>query len=180
MLKAALLIAVMILFGSLAQESRAAIYTVDTSADDGALTACTSTPNDCSLGGAVANANSTIANDTIEFAIPLTDTDCTADGVCTITLGGTLLISSALQSGALQISNSSGAKNLLISGNNAYQVFLVNTDGNLTLNAVTVTNDFTETIKISPNFLSAYKSRARAFRAIGKLAEAETDEKNLK
>jgi len=40
--------------------------------------------------------------------------------------------------------------------------------------------DFTEVIKLKAGFALAYKSRAKAFRAIGKIAEAETDEAMLK
>jgi tetratricopeptide (TPR) repeat protein len=39
--------------------------------------------------------------------------------------------------------------------------------------------DFTEVIKLRQNFVLAYKSRAKAFRAIGKIAEAEADERKL-
>jgi tetratricopeptide (TPR) repeat protein len=40
--------------------------------------------------------------------------------------------------------------------------------------------DFSEVIKLNPKFIIAYKSRARAFRAIGKIAEAEADDKMIK
>lgn len=39
--------------------------------------------------------------------------------------------------------------------------------------------DFTQTIKLDPRFALAYKSRAKAFRAAGKTAEAEADEEML-
>jgi CSLREA domain-containing protein len=53
---------------------RAAPRTVDTTADNGNLTACTSAPNDCSLRGAVLSAatNDTINFDTTLFSTPQT------------------------------------------------------------------------------------------------------------
>lgn len=40
--------------------------------------------------------------------------------------------------------------------------------------------DFTEAVKLDSEFALAYKSRAKAFRAVGKIAEAEADEATLK
>jgi len=42
-------------------------YTVDTNADNGSLNACTTSPGDCSLRGAINNANASAANDIIGF-----------------------------------------------------------------------------------------------------------------
>ena len=113
-------------------EAQPVNYTVDTTADNAALSACSSAPNDCSLRGAIAALNATIYNDTIDFALPA--------GSNTITLtGGHLAINNAATAGALTITNSTGASSLLISGNNASRVFVVNGGANLTLNAVTVT-----------------------------------------
>ncbi len=39
--------------------------------------------------------------------------------------------------------------------------------------------DFTEVIKLNPDFILAYQSRAKAFRATGKIVEAEADEQKL-
>lgn len=55
-----------IVFGA-AQAAQAATYTVDTTADNAALTACTTAANDCSLRGAVINANASAGADTINF-----------------------------------------------------------------------------------------------------------------
>ena len=54
-----------ILFGIGA--AQAAVYTVDTTADNAALSACTGSPNDCSLRSAIANANLNGQADTINF-----------------------------------------------------------------------------------------------------------------
>jgi hypothetical protein len=92
-----------------------------------------------SLRAAVASANSTADNDTITFAIPANDANCTA-GVCAITLtSGDLAITSAATAGTLTITNSTGASNLLISGNNTSRVFFVNQNANLTISGVTIT-----------------------------------------
>lgn len=116
--------------------ANAATYTVDTTADNAALTTCSPAANDCSLRGAVDNANlPTSSNDTIDFAIPATDPNCPG-GVCTITLNDHLVISIT---GALTITNSTGAGNLLISGNMTSRVFFVFGRSNLTLNGLTVT-----------------------------------------
>jgi len=47
----------------------AATYTVDTTADDGSLNACTTSPGDCSLRGAINNANSDGVDSAITFAV---------------------------------------------------------------------------------------------------------------
>jgi hypothetical protein len=110
---------------------QAATFTVTTTADSGAG----------SLRAAVAAANATTENDTINFAIPAGDAGCTAGGVCTITLmSGELNIRSVSSAGSLMITNATGASNLLISGNNASRVFRVESSGNLTLDGVTITN----------------------------------------
>lgn len=145
LLKSALFLAIIILFGSLARVSRAATYMVDTTVDTVALNACTAAANDCSLRGAITKANSTSADDTIDFAIPAGDAGCTAGGVCTITLlNGELTANVTSTSGKLTISNATGTSKLLISGNNASRVFTVSANGtqkgDLTLNGLTVTN----------------------------------------
>jgi len=116
------------------ESASAAVYTVTNTNDSGAG----------SLREAVITANSTAEDDTIEFAIPASDLNCTAEGVCTITLtSGELFVQSASTAGTLTITNSTGASNLRISGNNTSRVFYVNTGnpgGNLTINGVTITN----------------------------------------
>ncbi len=91
-----------------------------------------------SLRQAVADANGTPADDTINFSIPATDANCTASGVCTITLTGGVIVVQAT-GGALTIANQTGANRLLISGNNASGVFEGVQDANLTLDSITVT-----------------------------------------
>ncbi|HEX8197926.1 MAG TPA: carboxypeptidase-like regulatory domain-containing protein [Pyrinomonadaceae bacterium] len=111
--------------------AHAATYTVTTSADDGAG----------SLRAAVAAANSTVDDDIINFSIPSSDPNCTADGVCTITLiSGQLVVNSTSTAGKLMIVNSTGASNLKVSGNNASRIFFVNSGGDLALSGVTIMN----------------------------------------
>ena len=94
--------------------AKAATYTVTNTADSGADT----------LRAAVTQANASTANDTINFSIPATGAGCDANGICTITLtSGELAIEIASTAGKLTITNSTGASNLLISGNNASRVF---------------------------------------------------------
>jgi hypothetical protein len=108
----------------------AATFIVATTADSG--------PG--SLRAAIASANATIVPDTITFAIPASDPNCPA-GVCTITLtSGELFVDSTFAAGTLTITNSTGASNLRISGNNTSRVFSVYPGGNLTINGVTITN----------------------------------------
>lgn len=112
---------------------------VDTTSDDAALNACTSAPNDCSLRGAIANANSASINDTISFAIPTTDTGCTSN-VCTIILTSSeLAITTATAAGTLTITNAGGANNVVVSGNNSRRLFSVSSGANLMLDSLTVT-----------------------------------------
>jgi CSLREA domain-containing protein len=90
---------------------------------------------DCSLREAIKAANGTLTDDTINFAIPAGDPDCSA-GVCTITLYYGELTATA---GTLTITNSTGASNLLISGNNWSRVFGVLPGAHLKLSGVTIT-----------------------------------------
>ena len=111
-----------------AQQVGAATFTVVNTADSGAG----------SLRQAVAEANVTPANDTINFNIPLTDSNCTSNGVCTITLtGGVIIIQMA--GGNLTIANQTGAGKLLISGNNVNRIFEVTGGASLILDGLTVT-----------------------------------------
>lgn len=56
----------------IASGAEAATYSVDTSSD-AALSACTAAPADCSLRGAILQANLDAAEDRIEFALPSSD-----------------------------------------------------------------------------------------------------------
>jgi hypothetical protein len=76
--------------------AQAATFVVDTSSDDGALSACTPAPADCSLRGAIARANSDIAFDEIVFDIPPADPGCDAEGICRIEAGTPFSISRGL------------------------------------------------------------------------------------
>lgn len=132
----ALLIALAFLILTLAaQQVGAATVTVTSTTDSGAG----------SLRQAVADANATPDADTVNFNVPLTDSNCDSSGVCTITLtGGVITVQAA--GGALTIANQTGAGNLLISGNNASRIFEVGRGGNLTLDGLTVTRG------VSPGF----------------------------
>ena len=99
---------VIILIGS---SVKAATRTVDTIADNGGLSACTVAENDCSLRGAITNANS---GDTVNF-------DSTIFAAAqTITLGGTS--NPIIISRNLTIIGTDADK-LTVSGNNANLVF---------------------------------------------------------
>jgi hypothetical protein len=139
--KAAVFFVVMILFTIVQQASAATTYTVDTTADDPNLNVCTSAPSDCSLRGAVYRVNTDASTDNrIEFALPSDDPGCTQHGVCTITLiRGMLSISQYIGTDRVEISNSTGAGRLIISGNNQSPVFY-NDKGGLTLSGITVAN----------------------------------------
>ena len=114
---------------SAAQSASAATYTVTTTADSGAG----------SLRAAIASANASAVEDTINFAIPASNLNCPA-GVCTITLtSGELVINDAATAGTLTIINLTGAGNLLVSGNNNSRVLNLNAGANLTIKGITIT-----------------------------------------
>jgi hypothetical protein len=140
LLKAAQLIAVMILFGVI-QQARATTFTVDTTADDLNLAACTTAPSDCSLRGAVYKVNTAGSGiDAIVFALPSNDAGCTQQGVCTITLtNGMLSIIRSNATETVDIVNSTGPSRLIISGNNQSPVFY-NDKSSLRLDGITITN----------------------------------------
>jgi hypothetical protein len=111
-----------------AKQTNAATYIVDNNSDDGALLACTSLPNDCSLRGAIVNANysptDSLEVDLIEFNTAMT-----------ITLGGTNLILSGNR--PLTIN---GLNRVTVSGNNLSNVFDVTKGVNLSITGLTLTN----------------------------------------
>jgi len=72
-----------------AEHTQAANLVVDNTTDNGALTACLAAAGDCSLRGAIINANGTVATDGITFNIPAADPGCSG-GVCTIALTASL------------------------------------------------------------------------------------------
>ena len=69
--------------------AKAATRTVDTVADNGALTACTAAANDCSLRGAISGA---AANDTIEFSTDLNNQVITLTSNSEITIDKSLTV----------------------------------------------------------------------------------------
>ncbi len=105
-------------------------FVVDTVSDDNSLSACTAAINDCSLRSAIALANATAGNETINF-----DSGVFASSQ-TITLAN----------GNLPISNDSitinGINGLRISGNDASRIFLVAAGATLNLNNLTLTGGF--------------------------------------
>ena len=103
------------LLGFAAFSAKAVTYTVTNTNDSGAG----------SLRDAVATANGQTADDVINFNIPTSDANC-ADGVCTITLTSSeILINATSATGKLTITNQTGAKNLIISGNNSSRIFYI-------------------------------------------------------
>nr|HQU86073.1 hypothetical protein [Pyrinomonadaceae bacterium] len=87
----------------------AATRTVDTIADNGALTACTAAANDCSLRGAV---SVSVTDDIINFSPAL--------NYQTITLGSEITITQGISI------NGPGADLLRISGRDSYRHFYIN------------------------------------------------------
>ncbi len=74
----------------MAVQVQAVVFVVDTTSDAN-LTACTAAAADCSLRGAITQANLTGNVDDIHFNIPMTDAGCNAgSGVCRIVLGSDL------------------------------------------------------------------------------------------
>lgn len=108
----------------LTASAQAATYTVTKTADtnDGVCN------TDCSLREAIAAANATGANDTVEFDAAVFGTPQT------ITLGGTELL--IANNGTLAI-NGPGASQLTVSGNNASRVFLIG-GGTAAISGITV------------------------------------------
>lgn len=139
--KVAVFFAVMILFTAVQQARAATTYTVDTTADDPNLNACTSAPSDCSLRGAVNKVNTNSgALYIIRFALPSDDAGCTAEGVCTITLtNGMLSIIQGNASETVDIINSTGPGKLIISGGDRSPVFY-NAKSTLTVDGITIAN----------------------------------------
>jgi CSLREA domain-containing protein len=92
----------------------------------------------CSLREAIAAANASPQDDTIQFAISSNDSGCLAE-VCTIKLNdnlGPLVINS--NNGALTITNEGGSQRIEISGSNTIGVFQINNGANLKINSLTI------------------------------------------
>ena len=106
-------------------------FTVDTISDDATLNACTAAANDCSLRGAIANANGTATSDAINFDAAVfasPQTIVLTNGELTITNNGLAAI------------NGTGERRLTISGNNTSRVFFVNDNAQLKLGDLKVAN----------------------------------------
>ncbi len=106
------------------QPAYAASFVVDTTSDAD-LTACTAAPGDCSLRGAINNANGLAGTDTITFDIPSTEPSCTSANVCTISLGSTLPAIIAGIDG-VTIDGSANGGTIVLDGN-GYHILDVNT-----------------------------------------------------
>ncbi|MEZ5441597.1 MAG: Calx-beta domain-containing protein [Lysobacterales bacterium] len=77
--------------------AQAATFTVDTTSDNVALSACTTAAADCSLRGAISASNALAGPDTIEFNIPASEPGCSAvTGICRIEVASTLQIAQGL------------------------------------------------------------------------------------
>ena len=104
-------------------------FVVDTTVDDVALNACTAAAGDCSLRGAIANANANGGNDTITFDAGVFGSAQTinigANGELVITNNGSLTIQGP------------GASVVTVSGNNTSNVFKI-ASGTVTIDGITV------------------------------------------
>ncbi len=128
-MKITLLISAVIIFlGSLASQVNAANYTVDNVTDDAALSACSVGPADCSLRGAISNANGTAANDTIDF-------DDSLLGQTIILDGNELMIAN---NGSLNLIGL-GSDRLSISGGGRSRVFSIKMGASVAIADITVT-----------------------------------------
>ena len=87
--------------------------TVDRTDDNGAANACTAAPNDCTLRGAIGNANTAASDDVVDFDAGVFGSPQT------ITLGGSEIVIAG--NGSLTI-NGPGANLLTVSGNNASRI----------------------------------------------------------
>jgi uncharacterized repeat protein (TIGR01451 family) len=103
------------------------IYTVDNTTDNGGLSACTAAPNDCSLRGAIANANNPGPAYLIEFDAAVFST------VKTITLGGSEL---AINSNTTMTIDGGGK--VIVSANIQSRVLTISGGANATLNGLTI------------------------------------------
>lgn len=112
------------------EENTQPFLTIDTTSSNGALSACTTAANDCSLRGAIILTNSRPDTETIQF-------DSTVfDGTKTISLGGSEL--AFTKSGILTI-NGTGANRLTISAGNSSRIFNVHSGANVTITGLAIT-----------------------------------------
>jgi predicted outer membrane repeat protein len=106
----------------------ASILTVDNTTDDGSLSGCTAAANDCSLRGAIANANNSAGDETITFDPVVFGSEQT------ITLGGTQL--TIENNGSVTIN---GGNKVIVSANNQSRVFQINGAAVATFNDLKIT-----------------------------------------
>lgn len=113
---------------------------------------------DCSLREAIAQANSTAADEVITFAIPPSDSGC-VNGVCTIVLtNGMLVVSPEASGGALLVANASGALDLVISGNNASRIFNLGGNAVFGVEGLTLSNGSAGAINTFGGALTVFSS----------------------
>jgi hypothetical protein len=118
----------------LAGQTNASNFVVDTISDSvlPAGSACTNAPNDCTLRGAIYTSfGSSIDDDVISFDPTVFATQQT------ISLNGRYLWIAGSNQGKLIVN---GLNGVIISGSNLSRVFWVNSEANLTLNGLSVTN----------------------------------------
>jgi hypothetical protein len=89
-----------------ASTPHAATFVVDNASTNSGA-ACTATPNDCSFAAAVTLAPNNPGSDTIQFNIPAADPNCSAAGVCAISInnpvqGGLFLLGPLVVDGYTQ------------------------------------------------------------------------------
>lgn len=126
------------------QSINAATFTVDTTTDDVALSACTdATANDCSLRGAITAANVTTGADiiilpaeTYTLTVASTNEDANADGDLDITANSGITLNGANARTTIIQAGTVGGVN----GNGIDRVFDILAGGSLSLDNVTVRN----------------------------------------
>jgi hypothetical protein len=127
----------------LTNAAQAATLTVDTTADDASLSACTAAPNDCSLRGAITAANAQAGADTVNLpvgtytlTIATTDEDANLNGDLDVTAGSDItFLGTDARTTIIQAGTVGGA-----GGNGIDRVFDILAGGTLSLNNLTVRN----------------------------------------
>ncbi len=105
-------------------------FTVDRTDDNGSANACTAAPNDCSLRGAIGNANAAATSDVVDF-------DPSVFGSPqTITLGGTEIV--VTNNGSLTLMGP-GANLLTVSGNSTSRILSFSSGTVATISGITFT-----------------------------------------
>ena len=123
-----LLLTSMLVLAGTVTEARAATFVVDSVSDDAGLTACTSAPADCSLRGALVNANGAGGSNVITF-------DAAVFNPGTITLTSTL----PTITGTLSI-DGPGASLVTVEGAAGFGLMAAGTGADLTIRGMTFAN----------------------------------------